>query len=1026
MALVPITDQEIAREFAVFFIRELTILQQPAILLLLLRMERFLTLWQEGIQNPSWVIKIAGSHGTFGYRHIFSNVIDPVRQNFFSFGTGLSPYYAYEQVQIRNISGATFPAIIFWPSLADMNNNIADKILSPEAGVPGEALIGGNWVIISDSNGSILVSRNTVLQDEVIAPAGNSGNVGAHLHLELNYNFSAREGDNPLRYVQRPNPSFSNYQVLANHDGGIIIRRADLITESLSARVNSGQINPPYSGLDLDEVKFYLYTKSYLEDINFDPDFNDFSYLIWEVINYPSGSTPHSAQFLFSVKEAETVTFPPRIKMRRSSGTRVVPRGNTPGLDDFYYVSWNSKIDMTFTQEVVKDKDAQYRDGYNYFYAVADNTRSDFEDPSFFDFQLLTLDNFVPYVSRVRIYQGNCELRYDTDPEVPVSLPLLQGLATIVLTFSETICDNDVECAAQALPKAEIVGIVDPVEGTFGMEEVTNDSWTAQIEIPPGLSGEAPLRISDLYDTVGNPQAVSETEALEATFDPGTDQWIYESGPQEFVVSFESTFMMQTTEQTWARTYDINTSDYSNSIKRTSDGGYIVVGETGTISDVWVVKVDSSGVVEWEKSFGAGTDSYDYGHGVIQTSEGGYFVLASSRGLNQDPVEQFWLLELDGSGNIVWQRIYGPWGLVGFPDTDDTVQQTLDGGYIVGGFAGYAFSEDSYGDALIMKLDSSGNIEWRNVYGWDVDLKEEAINSIRQTVDGGYIACGYTSSLSGTHFNIWVLKLNGSGGVEWQYIYDDGDQLADWATSVDQTLDGGYVISGTVMDQWGDGVPLVLKLNSGGGIEWQRSYERNYDGFLVIRSTPDGGSIVAGSTNCDTTCNIWVLKLDNVGEIVWQKTYGAIGSVAVSMDFIPDGYAIAAEAYGDFFAFTLDESGNSCAFISDTSITTGNSGLSAAASGGNTAGYGSTSPSTEIEEIATSSSQLDQCGMGCSALAGLKPKSGDRQDEVKKRKTSEEESAFLRNLLRPPVRVFSPRHKESSDNKLSLPQKIQK
>jgi hypothetical protein len=242
------------------------------------------------------------------------------------------------------------------------------------------------------------------------------------------------------------------------------------------------------------------------------------------------------------------------------------------------------------------------------------------------------------------------------------------------------------------------------------------------------------------------------------------------------------------------------------SIEQTTDGGYIVAGLNGGVDqdDFWILKLDSEGNIQWSKTYGGGYS--DVAYSIEQTTDGGYIVagFTSSFGAGGGDV---WILKLDSVGNIQWQKTYGGPG----DDRAYSVQQTSDGSYIAAGFS-TSFNVTGFSDGWVLKLDSNGNILWQKIYSgepWNV----EGIQSIQQTIDGGYIACGYNGLQGGT-CDAWVLKLDGNGNVQWQKAY--GGTSIDLANSIQQTMDGEYIASGFTRS-WGSQV-FLLKLDSNGEI----------------------------------------------------------------------------------------------------------------------------------------------------------------------------------------------------------------
>ena len=201
-------------------------------------------------------------------------------------------------------------------------------------------------------------------------------------------------------------------------------------------------------------------------------------------------------------------------------------------------------------------------------------------------------------------------------------------------------------------------------------------------------------------------------------------------------------------------TYGGGGNDYGRSIQQTEDGGYIVAGDTNSFgvgnSDAWILKLNSSGGVEWQKTYGG--DNYDYGKSIQQTEDGGYIVAGDTSSFGAGNSDA-WILKLNSTGEVEWQKTYGGGG----NDSGLSIQQTKDGGYVVAGIT-YSFGA-SNSDAWILKLNSSGGVEWQKTYGGDgYDIGE----SIQQT-SGGYIVAGETKSNGAGLFDVWVFTMDSFG-----------------------------------------------------------------------------------------------------------------------------------------------------------------------------------------------------------------------------------------------------------------------
>jgi len=216
--------------------------------------------------------------------------------------------------------------------------------------------------------------------------------------------------------------------------------------------------------------------------------------------------------------------------------------------------------------------------------------------------------------------------------------------------------------------------------------------------------------------------------------------------------------------------------------------------------------------------------------------------------------------------NAQWARTYGG----SEDDFASSILQTSDGGYIVYG------STESFGveylDIWILKLNIWGEIEWQKTYGEDISDYTNNAYSIQKTNDGGYIIGG-SISVSGFGHQFWIIKLSSNRDIIWQKSY--GDDLINYAYSLQQTSDGGYIVAGNtgINDAEGHDI-LILKLFFDGTIEWTKTYgESKDDKPSSILHTSDGGYVVAGYTMAfgAGSSDIWILKLASDGTIEWLK-----------------------------------------------------------------------------------------------------------------------------------------------------------
>ena len=364
-----------------------------------------------------------------------------------------------------------------------------------------------------------------------------------------------------------------------------------------------------------------------------------------------------------------------------------------------------------------------------------------------------------------------------------------------------------------------------------------------------------------------------------------------------------------------------------NSIQLTADGGYIVAGTTdskdGDVSnnkgkaDFWVTKLDSKGSLVWEKSLGGSED--DVGQFVIETADGGYVVVGYTSSTDGDVTgnhgnSDIWVIKLDQEGNLIWQKCFGGADY----DIGQSVLQTGDGGFIVAGMTrsnnGDVSGNNGDWDIWVLKLDESGNLIWQKCLGGS---GTDVSHTIQQTTDGGFAIAGFTSSddgdVSGNRggFDIWVIKLDETGNVSWQKCL--GGSGNDWGRSIQQTNDGGYIVAGSTSSVDGDVERNTLsavsnddvwlvKLDDEGNIEWQSCFGGAYTdlSYSVTRANNGGYAVIGFTESNDGHVegnhggrDIWIVRVDDMGSLVWQKCLGGTGTdMGYFIQNAEEGYVI--------------------------------------------------------------------------------------------------------------------------------------
>ena len=324
----------------------------------------------------------------------------------------------------------------------------------------------------------------------------------------------------------------------------------------------------------------------------------------------------------------------------------------------------------------------------------------------------------------------------------------------------------------------------------------------------------------------------------------------------------------------WTRTFGGEAWDFAEEVQQTADGGFIVCGTTGAdvgnVPDIYLVKTDENGVTIWTKNIGT-PEARDYGNSIQETKEGGY-IITGHTWLPAGPTS--WdvvLVKTDSEGNPLWTRTFGG----SLMDDGACVRRTDGGGYIVAGQT-RSFGAGGF-DVLLVKTDSLGYVEWRRTFG---GLYDDTAYSVEQTADGGYIVGGYTRSLSGGGFaDVYLIKTDPNGVAEWERTYG-GDQ-EDLGFSAQQTSDGGYVIAGWTCSQGaGPDDAYLIKTGPSGELIWDEPFGGS--GSDVAYSVIVSGEgreeeyVLAGCTDSfgGGDDDIYLIRANAEGILVWSWFFG--------------------------------------------------------------------------------------------------------------------------------------------------------
>ena len=313
---------------------------------------------------------------------------------------------------------------------------------------------------------------------------------------------------------------------------------------------------------------------------------------------------------------------------------------------------------------------------------------------------------------------------------------------------------------------------------------------------------------------------------------------------------------------TWTKVFGGSNFDGVFSIEPTSDDGFIAAGITRSFGsgsyDQLILKLSSSGIKEWAKTFGgSGVDSIY--SAVLQTLDGGYVVAGYTDSVGAGDQDSL-ILKLSSTGSKVWAKTFGD----SYADQWNAIQQTSDGGFIS---VGLTLSAGAGGDAMVLRLDSSGNKVWAKSFG---GAGYDLLYSVLPTDDGGFIVVGSTTSFGAGNYDVLMAKLDSSGNKIWAKSF--GGSNREDANSVRETSDGGYIVIGVTQSISASKDLLVLKINSSGNKVWAKAFggasadEDTYNDS-ISRETSDGGFVIAGITKSTGESNgdAVLIKIDANG-----------------------------------------------------------------------------------------------------------------------------------------------------------------
>ena len=370
-------------------------------------------------------------------------------------------------------------------------------------------------------------------------------------------------------------------------------------------------------------------------------------------------------------------------------------------------------------------------------------------------------------------------------------------------------------------------------------------------------------------------------------------------------------------ELEFVKSYGGSGEDTPQAIIETSDGGFAVLGFSNStdgdlenkilaVNDYWLLKLDSEGELQWSKTYGGSKD--DRGQSLVQTQDGGYALTGYAMSDDGDGsvnkgFHDNWVLKVDAQGEIEWEKSYGFSG----HDHSYDILDTGDGGFFFTGFLDItsaradgnteknsSLSAHGVGEFWGTKIDEKAKVQWRGYYG---GTNNDRAHAAVRADDGGYVMAGFTESddfdinNSRGSYDFWAVKIDDVGDLVWQHSF--GGTGIERARDIAKTKDGGYVITGStfstdvdISENKGESDIWLIKIDGAGNLVWNKSFGgTQFDASESVTTSKDGGFIIVGnskSPDMDANTNagendIWVIKTDANGNMVWQKSFGGSG-----------------------------------------------------------------------------------------------------------------------------------------------------
>jgi hypothetical protein len=429
---------------------------------------------------------------------------------------------------------------------------------------------------------------------------------------------------------------------------------------------------------------------------------------------------------------------------------------------------------------------------------------------------------------------------------------------------------------------------------SYAVVQTSDDGYAVTgYSAPFNGNGYAFLMKTDSAGTMEWNTTLGEIESIGDTIVQTSDGGYAIVGQKDAEVCMIKTYGNGTLQ--WINTYGGNTG---HAVIQTSDNGYAIVGSEYGSNDInhgYLVKVNANGAMQWNKTIGANS-TQQYCYSVSSTSDGGY-ILAGNSYPDSSYLTAVYLAKTSADGTLEWNKTYvGEDSQYGV-----SVLEATSGGYVVGGYA-YVSTEENQVDYLLLKTAADGTLQWNNTYN---NVQYDRARMMVAASDGGYAMVGYSMNEDDTNYRTFVVKTLSNGTLDWSQTY--GGSSRQYAYSAVATSDGGYAITGYTRPSVSYRTDVYLiKTAADGTLSWTKAYDLGVEsrGYSVIQ-TSDGGYAISGIADS----MVVLLKADVNGTLLWSKTFNLTDSDAYGYSVrqtSDGGYAIAGYAYEDTVNYTSD------------------------------------------------------------------------------------------------------------------------